>query len=483
MGNRVAPEVGYTLLEVVVAVAILGIVLTALLTALTTGVISSDRVFENTRLLNISRSQQETVQSQAFATGTPTSTYPGIAGIPEGFNATTTVQTLETDTLQQVTVDAGGDNAAMAVSTYKTNRMTASGAYPAASGLDIVREVPVTSPLDPGVGYYFVVEVLGGLTARRVGARWQVDSGSSPDIQFTVYAGTPFGAGSQGVDATQPDSVSATKVADGRTSSPRIEVSTGDLAAGSYTLYFFNHDSQPAATLVEPVGFFALDSGNSDPEAIGSDGTHLWVVDSDSNDERVFQYKADGELVTSFLLDSANDEPEGVASDGASVWVVDDNSTEKVYRYDTSGALQGSFDLDSGNSKPEGIATDGSDLYVVDDQSGDQRVFRYSSSGALVSSFFLDGDNAKPDGIAFDGEGLWVLDEASDDRLFVYTTSGVLSKVFALDEANAKPVGVAVHDGQVLVVDENSGDERAYLYRDTPSAIAWCVCPPVEGSN
>ena len=481
--GHMTQERGFTLLEVVIAVAIMGISLTGILAAMATSVITSNRVHENTRLLNLSRSQQEFVQSQTFAGGAATSTYSTISGIPEGFSVTTTAQNLTVDSLQLITVEAEGDNTSFVVSTYKTNRISDSGDYPGISGLDIVRDVPIVSGMVADSGFYFVVDVVGSLSLRQIVGQWQGDSGTTTDIQLTIFTGKPLGAAATGTSTTLPDSVSGTKVADGRTSAPFIQVTADDVTAGSYTLYFFNHDPQSAATLVEPVDFFGLGAGNNDPEAITSNETNIWVVDTDLDNERVFQYTKTGSLVTSFLLDNANDLPEGIASDAASLWVVDDNSTAKIFEYDTSGALTASFDLDGANSDPEGIATDGDDLYVVDDELGDLKVFKYSTSGVLQSSFALDSDNANPEGIATDGTKIWVLDDSSDPRLYEYSMTGSLTNTFALDIGNAEPVGIASHGVQILVVDKKNGDERAYIYRNTPAATAWCVCPPSGDSG
>ena len=476
-------ERGFTLMEVVIAVAIIGIALTGLLAALATSVLSSERVFENTRLLNLSRSQQESVQSQTFVVGATTSTYATITKIPEGFTVTTTIQTLTEDTLQLITVDTEADNTSFTVSTYKTNRISDGGSYPGVSGLDIVRDVPIISTLGVNSGFYFVVDIVDSLSARQVVGRWQVESGTSSDIQLTVFDGKPFGSADTGTSTTLPDSVSATRVADGRASAPFIQVTADSVTAGSYTLYFFNHNAQAAATLVEPVDFFSLGAGNINPEAIASDGTNIWVVDTSVDNERIFQYTSNGSLTTSFLLDNTNNVPTGVASNGSSVWVVDDNSTEKVYEYNTSGVLQSSFNLDLSNNGPKGIATDGTDLYVVDNQLGDRKVFRYSASGVLLSSFTLDSANANPEDIATAAAKVGVLDESTQDRLLEYTMSGSLSNIFALDIGNTEPKGVAAHGSRVLVVDGKSGDERTYIYRNPAAATAWCLCPPAGDSG
>ncbi len=76
-----------------------------------------------------------------------------------------------------------------------------------------------------------------------------------------------------------------------------------------------------------------LDSNNTNPVGLWSDGTTLWVADSDDN--KLYAYGLSGGSYDSSKnldLASGNTEPQGVASDGARLFVADSDDTVYVYR-------------------------------------------------------------------------------------------------------------------------------------------------------
>ena len=200
---------------------------------------------------------------------------------------------------------------------------------------------------------------------------------------------------------------------------------------------------------------FALTSANDRPSGIASDGSSLYVVDSD--DDRVYVYSLAGAFQSSFALPSANNDPFGIASDGSSLYVVDYDD-DRVYVYSLAGTSQSSFALASGNSGPNGIASDGSNLYVV---GGDDRVYVYSLAGSFISSFALTSGNTSSRGIASDGSHLYVVDYI-DDRVYVYSLAGVFQSSFALDSANGNASGIASNGSNLYVVDD--ANELVYVY-------------------
>lgn len=109
---------------------------------------------------------------------------------------------------------------------------------------------------------------------------------------------------------------------------------------------------------------FRLNSGDTNPKDVVTDGTSFWVVDDGSSTDNVFKYTLSGSLLGSWTL-GAGSSPTGITLDPTNVsnlWIVD-SGTDRVYQYDnaasrTSGSQSPSrsFALDAGNTNPQGIA-------------------------------------------------------------------------------------------------------------------------------
>ena len=134
-----------------------------------------------------------------------------------------------------------------------------------------------------------------------------------------------------------------------------------------------------------------LDSQNSAPKGVWSDGTTVWVVDSQRH--KLYAYtlssgaRDSGKDIT---LDGANRHAEDVWSDGTTIWVADDTD-DKLYAYTLSGGAR-----DSG--KEFGLASK-------------------PSGGTLAAD-----DNGRASGVWSDGTTIWVADD-TDDKLYAYTLS------------------------------------------------------------
>ena len=200
--------------------------------------------------------------------------------------------------------------------------------------------------------------------------------------------------------------------------------------------------------------FFALTSGNLNPQGIASDGSNLYVVDL--VDDLVYVYSLAGTFQSSFALTSANGNSYGITSDGSSLYVVD-ATDDLVYVYSLAGTFQSSFALTSANTTPRGMASDGSSLYVVD---ANDRVYQYSLAGVFISSFALTSGNLNPQGIASDGSNLYVVD--ANDRVYQYSLAGVFISSFALTSGNLNPQGIASDGSNLYVVD--LVDDLVYVY-------------------
>jgi len=115
-----ADERGAGLVEVLVAVAIMAIVLTVFLSALSTGSLGVSVVHERVTAENIARSQLEYVKETDFITGTNSYTPTTIS--PIGYTATISATTIDTG-LQLITITVFYDGApTFTMEEYKVDR-------------------------------------------------------------------------------------------------------------------------------------------------------------------------------------------------------------------------------------------------------------------------------------------------------------------------------------------------------------------------
>jgi sugar lactone lactonase YvrE len=149
-------------------------------------------------------------------------------------------------------------------------------------------------------------------------------------------------------------------------------------------------------------------------EGIATNGTDVWLVDA--KQDKVYKYAGAAIRLTgnqnassSFNLNSADSNPKDIVTDGAGLWVVDDGtSTDKVFKYALNGSLLGSWSIDPANKHPTGITINPanvSDIWVVD--SGTLRVYQYAGAASRISgsqsaaaTFALNPFDTNPQGIA-----------------------------------------------------------------------------------
>ena len=154
-------------------------------------------------------------------------------------------------------------------------------------------------------------------------------------------------------------------------------------------------------------------ASNAVVEGIATNGTDVWIVDA--KQDRVFRYtnaagrtSGSQNAVSSFSLNSGNTSPKDIVTDGVNLWVVNDSTVDKVFKYSLSGSFLGSWTIGGAGSSPTGITLDpsgGGALWVVD--SGTDRVYQFDdarsrTSGSLSpsTSFALAAGNTNPQGIA-----------------------------------------------------------------------------------
>ena len=153
---------------------------------------------------------------------------------------------------------------------------------------------------------------------------------------------------------------------------------------------------------------------NAQVEGIATNGTDVWIVDAKS--DKVYKYTGAAtrlfgsqNAASSFSLNSGNTSPKDIMTDGVNLWVVNDSTTDKVFKYTLSGSLVGSWTISTaGATSPTGITVDPSNvsnIWIVD--SGTKLVYQYNAAAGRTSgsqpaavSFALAAGNTNPQGIA-----------------------------------------------------------------------------------
>ena len=196
------------------------------------------------------------------------------------------------------------------------------------------------------------------------------------------------------------------------------------------------HDAPPRSTdattaLVYAAGNIELASAIEQPTGIWSDGTTLYVAETDTN--KIYRYTVDGEAQgTALALATGNTEPKGLWSDGTTMWVAD-SLDKKLYAYtlepwahDTTKdhnlpGLDRDTDPDflSDNSL-WGVWSNGSIIWVTNEfvnlNSSDTRgrVTAFNTVDGSVNddlTFDLVPSLFSPQGISSDGFTMWVVDD------------------------------------------------------------------------
>lgn len=152
----------------------------------------------------------------------------------------------------------------------------------------------------------------------------------------------------------------------------------------------------------------------SKPEGITVSGNDLWIVDNGT--DRVYKFSNGANIrsgrvaaTSNFALNSANTSPMDLVTDGTRIWVLNDTvGNDRVFRYSTTGALQGNWGLSLTNPSPTGITLDPNNvnhLWTVD--SSTRKVYQYDGAVVLTTgtlepsrSFSLAATNVNPQGIA-----------------------------------------------------------------------------------
>ncbi len=99
-------------------------------------------------------------------------------------------------------------------------------------------------------------------------------------------------------------------------------------------------------------------------EGIATNGTDVWIVDAKS--DKVYKYtgaasrlSGSQNATSSFSLNSSNTSPKDIVTNGVNLWVVNDSTTDKVFKYTTAAPLNSSWTITTaGATSPTGITID-----------------------------------------------------------------------------------------------------------------------------
>ena len=178
-----------------------------------------------------------------------------------------------------------------------------------------------------------------------------------------------------------------------------------------------------------------LSLDNHDPQAIWSDGAHVWA--SDGDDHVVYAYALDdgsGATISAkhFHPWASIDPPQGLWSDGRVMYMARPGAS-KVYAYSVTtraAHFRRDIELDPENTDGGGIWSDGETMWVLD--TADAYVYAYDlryqdSDYEAVTVYRKPSAEFRPSpqndalGAGFTGHGLrvWIID-ATDDPLYAY---------------------------------------------------------------
>ncbi|MBI2860810.1 MAG: type II secretion system protein [Chloroflexi bacterium] len=119
---------GYTILEVIVALAVVGLALPLVLGGLSMAIKTTDRIYDRSVLFELAQSQLESIEGQSYSVNasgysliTPPSGYSiQVSTAPAvTYTYASPLSTTTEETVQLVTVDVTGVRGNMAVSRYK----------------------------------------------------------------------------------------------------------------------------------------------------------------------------------------------------------------------------------------------------------------------------------------------------------------------------------------------------------------------------
>jgi hypothetical protein len=172
--------------------------------------------------------------------------------------------------------------------------------------------------------------------------------------------------------------------------------------------------------------------GFNDPTAMASDGSHLWIANSEGNSLTEVD-ESTGALVQVLTGSQYGfTTPTGLASDGTHLWVANENGNSVTEIDESTGALvQVLTGSQYGFTEPWAMASDGTHLWIGN-RLGNSVTEVDESTGALVQ--VLTGSQygfKEPWAMTSDGTQLWVANGAGDSVTEVNESTGALVRVLS----------------------------------------------------
>ena len=213
---------------------------------------------------------------------------------------------------------------------------------------------------------------------------------------------------------------------------------------------------------------FSLDSENTSPSGIWSDGETAWVADL--ADTRLYAYsREDGERQPEKDI-ATEPSPMGLWSDGETLWVARLGGGLRAHRL-ADGSRQPWRDLSlEANAAPGGVWSDGETAWVSEWLGDTVHAYRLSDGRREAGrDIELADGNLMPAGLWSDGETLWVADWR--ERVFAYRLSDggrEPSRDVAAGAADTDPTGLWSGGGTLLSTSWDGSAVRAYRLPASP---------------
>ena len=330
-----------------------------------------------------------------------------------------------------------------------------------ASAAAVVKTIPVGS--DPGAvssdGTHVWVANSGGGTVSEIDA-------STGTVVNTIPVGTdPVAVSSDGTNVWVANEGTYTygtpNPVDGTVS--EIDASTGTVVD----------------TIPVPTG------GLPGPNGVSSDGTHVWVTDTDYGGgyDSVSEIDAStGAVVNTITLPVDNDfqpSPVAVSSDGTHVWVAEwsyggDFTQGAVFEIDAStGTVVNTIPVgndDSGN-RPDAVSSDGTHAWVPNYAAGTVSEID-ASTGTVVNTILVGSD---PSAVSSDGTQVWVANSNGGSVSEIDASTGTVVNTIPVGSG---PEGVSSDGTHVWVT--NAGGIVSEIQIGSASTL---LPPPVLGKS
>ncbi len=226
---------------------------------------------------------------------------------------------------------------------------------------------------------------------------------------------------------------------------------------------------------LEPV-FSGTPYQFNDPEAMASDGSHLFIANAGGN--ALTEVNAsDGSLVRIVQGPSyAFSRPEAMVFDGTDLWVANAGGNSVTEIDPSDGSLVRNVTGPSfAFSQPNAMVFDGSHLWVAS-SAGNSLTEINASDGSLVRVVSGSGYAfSSPSSLAFDGSNIWVSNSGGGSITELSAADGSLVRTISGGNYQLDDPGALVFDGGRIWVANGSNDELVTVINASDGSLAGVV--------